>query len=42
MANFPPAAHDAFQFDGLLSEEERKIRNQTRAFMVGTGGKGPV
>lgn len=34
MANFPPAAHDVFHFDDLLSPEEKDIRYQTRAFMV--------
>ena len=33
---FPPPAHDAFFFDDLLSDEERRIRGDTRAFMVST------
>ena len=35
MASFPPAAHDVFRFDDLLTQEERDIRYRTRAFMVG-------
>ena len=34
MSSFPPAAHDVFRFDELLSQEERDIRYRTRAFMV--------
>lgn len=34
MASFPPAAHDLFDFDQLLSEEERDVKYRTRAFMV--------
>ena len=34
MANFPPAVHDLFNFDQLLTEEEREIRYKTRAYMV--------
>ena len=34
MASFPPAAHDVFRFDDLLSQEERDIRYRTRSFMV--------
>ncbi|CAL5230083.1 g13540 [Coccomyxa viridis] len=33
MSSFPPAAHDVFRFDELLSQEERDIRYRTRAFM---------
>lgn len=33
MANFPPAVHDLFEFDQLLTEEERAIRYKTRAYM---------
>lgn len=35
MATFPPASHDVFRFDDLLTQEERDIRYRTRAFMVG-------
>ena len=35
MASFPPAAHDVFRFDDLLTQDERDIRYRTRAFMVG-------
>ena len=34
MAAFPPAAHDVFFFDELLTEEERDIRHRTRVYMV--------
>ena len=34
MASFPPAAHDVFRFDDLLTQEERDIRYRTRVFMV--------
>ena len=34
MSSFPPAAHDVFRFDELLTQEERDIRYRTRAFMV--------
>ena len=34
MASFPPAAHDVFRFDDLLTQEERDIRYRTRSFMV--------
>ena len=34
MASFPPAAHDVFRFDDLLTQEERDIRYRTRTFMV--------
>jgi len=34
MANFPPAVHDLFNFDQLLTEEEREVRYKTRAYMV--------
>ena len=34
MANFPPAVHDVFLFDELLTPEEKDIRYRTRAFMV--------
>lgn len=34
MANFPPATHDLFNFDQLLSEEERDVKYRTRAYMV--------
>ncbi len=34
MANFPPAVHDLFNFDQLLTEDEKDIRYRTRAFMV--------
>lgn len=34
MANFPPAAHDVFHFDDLLTQDERDIKQRTRAFMV--------
>ena len=34
MASFPPAAHDVFRFDELLTREEKDIRYRTRAFMV--------
>ncbi len=36
MANFPPAVHDVFLFDDLLTPEEKAIRYRTRAFMVRT------
>ena len=34
MASFPSAAHDAFSFSDLLTEEEQRIRLVTRDFMV--------
>jgi hypothetical protein len=34
MATFPPAVHDVFHFDDLLTGEEKDIRQRTRAFMV--------
>lgn len=34
MANFPPATHDLFNFDQLLSEEEKDVKYRTRAYMV--------
>ena len=34
MASFPSAAHDAFSFSDLLTEEEQRIRMVTRDFMV--------
>ena len=34
MSTFPRAAHDVFNFDELLSAEERSIRYRTRSFMV--------
>ncbi|BDA45206.1 Glutaryl-CoA dehydrogenase, mitochondrial [Coccomyxa sp. Obi] len=33
MASFPPAVHDVFLFDDLLTPEEKAIRYRTRAFM---------
>jgi acyl-CoA oxidase len=33
MASFPPAAHDVFRLDDLLTPEERAIRSRVRAFM---------
>jgi len=33
MAAFPPAAHDAFALDDLLTPAERGVRSRTRAFM---------
>lgn len=36
MATFPPAVHDVFLFDDLLTPEEKAIRYRTRAFMVCT------
>lgn len=33
MAAFPPAAHDVFCLDDLLTPEERAIRARVRAFM---------
>ena len=35
MASFPPAVHDLLNFDQLLSEQERDVRDRTRAYMVG-------
>ena len=34
MSHFPPAVHDLFDFDGLLTDEEKEIRYKTRAYMV--------
>ena len=34
MAVFPPAVHDVFALDDLLSPEERALRYKVRAFMV--------
>ena len=34
MANFPPAVHDLLNFDQLLSQEERDVRDKVRAYMV--------
>lgn len=35
MSSFPPAVHDVFRFgDDLLTEEERDVRDRTRAYMV--------
>jgi hypothetical protein len=34
MTAFPPASHDAFSFDDLLSPKERETRYRVRAFMV--------
>ena len=33
MAIFPPAAHDVFHLDDLLTPEERAIRSKVRSFM---------
>jgi hypothetical protein len=41
MATFPPAVHDVFRFDELLSPEERAIRRRVRGFMVRRAG-GPL
>lgn len=35
MSAFPPATHDVFALDELLTEEEKEIKYRTRAFMVG-------
>ena len=35
MASFPPAVHDLLNFDQLLNEQERDVRDRTRAYMVG-------
>ncbi len=34
MSEFPPATHDVFALDELLTEEEKDIKYRTRAFMV--------
>ena len=34
MANFPPASHDLFNFDQLLSKDEKDVKYRTRAYMV--------
>ena len=34
MSAFPPATHDVFALDELLTEEEKEIKYRTRAFMV--------
>ena len=39
MANFPPASHDLFNFDQLLSEEEKDVKYRTRAYMVGPSSR---
>lgn len=36
MSSFPAAVHDLFRFDELLTEEERGVRDDTRAVMVRT------
>ena len=33
MASFPPAAHDVFHLDDLLTPDERAIRSKVRAYM---------
>lgn len=37
MADFPASAHDALALDGLLTPEERAVRDRARAFMVRRG-----
>ena len=34
MANFPPATHDLFDFDQLLTEQEKDVKYRTRSYMV--------
>jgi hypothetical protein len=34
MRDFPDAAHDALEIDGLLSSSEKAIRDKVREFMV--------
>lgn len=31
---FPPARHDALELEGLLTQEERDVRDRVRAFAV--------
>ena len=39
MATFPPAVHDVFALDDLLTPEERALRYKVRAFMVRERGR---
>lgn len=34
MAVFPPAVHDVFSLDDLLTPDEKAVRYKVRAFMV--------
>lgn len=40
MAVFPPAVHDVFRLDDLLTPDERALRAKVRAFMVWEGREG--
>ena len=42
MAAFPPAVHDALGLDGLLTPEERALRDRVRAFAVSAPAAAPA